>query len=411
MNHADPDLFQRARKVSAGEVAARHDVKLALRGRYLRGPCPFCGAGERSKSDAFQAEDKGPFWLCHACQRGGDAILLEAILGGHGEDGAARYAAAKVLAGDAERILVARAARETERAERSAAHGDRVDSAVVGTHIWNTAQPARDEIVEAWLRSRGLDPDGLPGAIDLLRYHPRCPVLPWREGADPEAGWTAPAMIVRMDVVLGTRFSRLVDRVGVHATYLAPHGRAKAVLRMRDGSEVAARKMWGPARGAGCWLTPIDGEPSSGPLLVGEGIETVWSMAQQMIAAGRPVRALAVLSLGNLEGGLMKDARGAIPLWAIQSDPLKPPLTIPDAGDVVVLVDADMKPLRDRLIQRTRGARRERGEIGTLQRAEICASLAVQAWRRTPGVGTVSARRPPLGMDFNDHIRSEGRVA
>jgi DNA primase len=44
-------------------------------------------------------------------------------------------------------------------------------------------------------------------------------------------------------------------------------------------------------------------------------------------------------------------------------------------------------------------------EIDGAKRAEICAALGVQAWRRA-GAGPVRAARPPMGMDFGDLARA-----
>jgi hypothetical protein len=71
---------------------------------------------------------------------------------------------------------------------------------------------------------------------------------------------------------------------------------------------------------------------------------------------------------------------------------------------VVVLVDADMKPLRNQKVQARRGEKPVRRDISGLERAEICASLAAQAWRRA-GASSVRCVRPRMGNDFNDEIR------
>jgi hypothetical protein len=152
--------------------------------------------------------------------------------------------------------------------------------------------------------------------------------------------------------------------------------------------------MWGQARRAACWLSdPAD----AGPIVAGEGIETVLSYAADL---GAPCRPLALLSLDNLQGRAMRDAEGVVPLWNLRPDPDALPYTWPNAGEVHVLIDADMKSVRLRAQAERRG-RRELVEIDGVRRAEICATLATQAWRRA-GAARVLPMRPPMGMDFND---------
>lgn len=410
------DIFAEAKRLLAAEVARRHHVTLNKRGRYDRGECPLCGAGEGG-GEPFQAENdrdakgNGRLFYCHSCQVGGDAIELEVRLGGHADtiepDGrggertvTARVLAARVLAGVADHVE-----RERERPQRRRREPppELVDSLTVADFIWSTALPARGTIVEAWLRARGLDPFGVPAAIDRLRFHPRCPVVPWRVGANPsEAGLFAPAMIAPMERVSGPAWNRAVEWCGVHATYLRGDGGGKADLpRRRDGGKRQTRKMWGEAGRAGFWLTPIDVVPLETALerllLAGEGIETVWSEAERRPGA----RAVAVLSLQNLQGGLLRDAKGAIPLWSIRGDPEKSPVTIEDAGDVIVLVDADMAELKPQWVQHRKAGPRTTEPISPLLRSRICAHLATAAWTRA-GATSARAIRPPMGMDFND---------
>src|SRR5690606_37791760 len=103
------DIFAEAKRVLAAEVARRHNVELAERGRYMRGECPLCGAGG-SGGEPFQAErdrdakGNGRLFYCHSCQVGGDAIDLEVRLGGHVDTaepdgrGGERIVQARVLA-------------------------------------------------------------------------------------------------------------------------------------------------------------------------------------------------------------------------------------------------------------------------------------------------------------------------
>jgi hypothetical protein len=234
-------------------------------------------------------------------------------------------------------------------------------------------------------------------AIDRLRYHPRCPLGVWRVDEDPRDAWrTAPAMV-----------NPVVDPDGavraVQVTYLSPDGRAKAALgRRSDGTERPTRKVYGKVAGNAIWLSdPADMYDTSLPLIVGEGYETTWSYAQDF---GKPCRAAAAVSLGNLQGGAVRLRDGSLPLHDIRCDPRQPPFLIRRPGEVIILVDADMKSLKDQRVQLAPGGPQILTSIDGLKRAEICAKLAGQAWRRA-GAHPLKIARPAMGFDFNDEAR------
>jgi DNA primase len=196
-------------------------------------------------------------------------------------------------------------------------------------------------------------------------------------------------------------------RIGVHVTYLSDDGRAKARLRdPQTGEALPARKILGGLEGGMTPLTGLAGlavDVPGVPLVVGEGIETVWGGVQHLGLS--PCRAAALLSLGNLQGQPLRDRDGAFDPRAARMDPARPAVTIPAAGDVVVLVDADMAPVTVRARQPGRRGVAD-ARLGALERAELCAALAGQAWRRA-GARSVRTPRPPLGQDFNDLVREE----
>jgi hypothetical protein len=368
------------------EAMVGRAVKLRRAGQRFQGLCPF----HHEKTPSFTVSDKEGFYHCFGCGAHGDAIrwVMETERLGF-------LAAVQRLAeqgGVQGALSIERRRVEREKDGRR----EPVDSAVVGRWIWSNAVPARGTIVEAWLRHRGLDPGGLPGAIDRLRFLARCPIASWLEGSSAAVmdarGLTAPAMVAPIGTPDGNVH-------GVHCTYLAPDGRGKARLPATAGGKAReTRKMFGRLGGLGVWLTPHDGP---GPMIAGEGIETTWSYAQEH----RPCRAAAALSLENLQGGQIRLKDGTQPLWRPRSDPARPPMVLHKPGDVILLVDADMQPLRDQKVQLKRGERPVRADISPIQRAELCAALAGQAWRRA-GAIRVRAVRPPMGMDFNDELRS-----
>lgn len=350
-------------------------VKLRRTTSGGKGLCPFHAEG----SPSFHVDDNRRSYHCYGC--GAHGSVFDWVMHVEGCD----FAEAVRLLDD-DRDLAA-AQLPTAKPEKAAEWGGLVKSSVVGRWLWRTSVPARGTIVEAYLASRGLRLDGIAGGIDTLRFHPRAPHIPWRIDAEPgDARVRGPAMIAGM-----------VDRDGavrgVHATYLRRDGSDKADL-------TPARKMWGPLTGHAVWLAGTAAGARALPLVVGEGIETVWGFIQR---EGLSCRAAAALSLDNLQGfPLMPN--GALPLWNPRIDPDRRCFTIADPGDVIVLVDADMKPLRDRRVQMARGKRAEIRTISGRERAQLCATLATQQWRRA-GARRVEAVRPPVGMDFNDLAR------
>lgn len=374
--YAGSSLFDRARKVSPADVVRAHGGKLRRAGpKRSRGACPIC-----ESTEAFLADEQGPIWHCFSCGETGDSVALEMELGGHPD----RIAAARVLAGEAERVT-APARPQRGRCDLSR---DYVDSSVVAAHIVSSMTKATGTIVEAWLTSRGIDVAKVSESVTRLSFMARCPVSPWRVDRSALAVQHAPAMIAPL------RASPDGPIVGIHATYLSRHGRTKADLGMlSDGKPRPARKMWGQARRACCFLGPVDG---MGPMVVGEGVETVLSYAGD-VGQCRPI---AALSLDNLQGRAVRDAEGVVPLWNLRADPEAAPFVISNAGEVHLLIDADMRPIKMRCQQVRRG-KRDMFLIDGLQRSQICATLAVQAWRRA-GAGPVKSFRAPAGMDFND---------
>lgn len=390
-------------------------VKLRRTGRGYGGLCPF----HQEKTASFTVSDEKGFYHCFGCGAHGDVFrFVQETESLSFPEAVARLDASGLLAVAAKQATPA----PLPDAKRGKTY-DLVDPKTVGRWIWATSVPARGELVETYLLSRGLDPLAFPAGdgIDALRFHPRAPWSPWRVHEEPGTCWlVAPAMVG------GIRDADGHVR-GVHVTYLAANGRSKAHFpRDREGNDRVTRKIFGKLTGGAVWLSggpsmrasPFDelrtsaltqDERSLGKLVVGEGIETTWAVAQALIRNGQRIRAAAALSLDNLEGHPARDAQDAIPLWNPQADFDRACFTIPDAGDVVILVDADMKPI-ERLVQDARGGRRVKRPLSGLERAELCGSLACQQWRHA-GARSVSAVRPRLGMDFNDAVVDAAREA
>jgi hypothetical protein len=113
--------------------------------------------------------------------------------------------------------------------------------------------------------------------------------------------------------------------------------------------------------------------------VVGEGIETTWAFAQEL---GRPCRAVAALSLENLQGHPVKLRDGALPLWALGPTSSGRRSCSRRRARSSCLVDADMKPLRGIRVQLTEGEKPLERTIGGSRSGKMCAQLATQFWRR-----------------------------
>jgi hypothetical protein len=167
-----------------------------------------------------------------------------------------------------------------------------------------------------------------------------------------------------------------------------------------NGAPMHARKLFGDHRGAVALLTPLEGP---GPLIVAESIETALAVAGQFAAAGRPFRALATISLANLQGDALgyRDKAG-FRLDAPECDPERSPFVVPNAGDVVVVVDPGLPPLQARVCITPRAAPCMR-LLSSIERAELCAVLAAQAWTKA-GASSVRIVRPRAGQSLSDAV-------
>ena len=370
-------LFEDARNVDLVEYAGTL-TKLKRAGREWRGACPLCGAGAKSSTPPFAVNPDKRVWVCHVgCVNppGGDVIdLVQQMRPGS----TPKEAAAWLIGADMSKLTPsAPKPRETPKASPVAAA------------IWRESVPAAGTIVEAYLAARWISAGVIAATIDRLRFHPRAPHT-W--DADARA-WSvrAPAMIVRPETVDGP-----VD--GVHATYLRPDGSGKADLS-------PAKRMWGAqldaeGRRGGAWLIGPDG---AGPLVVGEGIETVLSVCSMK---GTRCRAVAALSLGGLQGGVLHDEDGALDLRRPQPDPDRKPFAWPNPGEVWIAVDHDMAPV-DVVARNIRG-RICRFRLDATGRAELCARVAGRAWRGV-GASPVKLLTPPRGQDFSNVLSVRSR--
>lgn len=398
------ERVERARRVDLAGLIGR-TVKLRKAGREFSGLCPFHGEATASFT---VVPDKG-FAHCFGCGWHGDAIrfVMDSQRVSFAEalgqlDGGEVSAAPAGAAGQ----------RESRKVERG---GDFIEGRRAAAWAWGAGAPARGSgLAEAWLRGRGIDPMG-NGLLDVARFLPRCPAGLWPVHDDPlRRPVHAPALVVPIVRVSGGRGARQLSLSGVHVALLASDGAGKARLpERRDGSPRPARLMWGVAARGGVPIPvlPAPGEralaeflaaqiDAPGQLVVGEGLETTQSLLARVPDARM---GWATLSLGNLEGVAAKDGpQGSLALWKLRGEAeLGAPFTLAEPGATLIGVDADMKPLKNRLVQERPGGPAIRRDITGAERTAICAALASWHWTRA-GATSVKVARPPAGADFND---------
>lgn len=369
------ELFRRAKAVDLVAYCERL-TKLKGSAGDKRGVCPLCRAGEKSSTPPFSVRPAKKRWACYVCGLGGDILDLDQLL-----VGGTPVEVAERLAGPAPLDHVApRPSRPAPPAEpEGPSFSERMAS-----QIWREAAPAADSLVERYLRARGIPLFVLDRALPALRFHPRAL---WQWERDAAARIYAPAMIAQVVTESG-------PTGGIHATYLAADGLAKAALD-------PAKRMWGPMRDregrfGGAWLIGPEG---SGEVMGGEGIETVLAA---VALQGRAMRAFAALSLGGLQGRALRDEDGLTDVFRPMLDPESKPFTWPDLEAVCIAVDRDMSRVKARG-RNTKGKPCDY-ELDGEARARICARLSAQAWRATGAKVRVIA--PRRGEDCNDRLRA-----
>ncbi|API58881.1 hypothetical protein BSL82_05790 [Tardibacter chloracetimidivorans] len=279
-----------------------------------------------------------------------------------------------------------------------------VDSGVVARVIWDSAWPLserRFHAPEMWLRRQGLQLDGVPGAVDRMRWHPHCPTGPWRAGGGPDDAPSAPALLLPLEPLPGTL-------AGVMALYLTGDGRTLRRFAGPDGMPRPAIKTFGQQKGAGFWLTD-PWAPADGPLIVGLGLRAVWLHAQALIACGQKVRAVAVPSVHELQGGAVRDAEGALPIWQPEADPGRRPLMIDRPGAVVILAPGELADI-DLKVRPEQDADARVERISGAMRGWLAGHLAAAHWRASGAtdVRVVQALHDPVGPGWGWSWSGEG---
>jgi phage/plasmid primase-like uncharacterized protein len=242
--------IERARSIRIEDEIARRNITLKLVGAERIGPCPVCGGRDR-----FSINIRKQVFNCRGAV-GGDVIDLVQHL-----DGCDFVNAVRSLIGDGLRRQTAKAKPE----ERDGYKDDQRNLAWAEA-IWRETLPlGRDAI--AYFARRSIDINQVP-KHGGLRFHPRCP---WRGG-------TEPCIIGRFTTALGDE----------------PRG----ILRRPITGEKAITL--GPM--SGCVIRLWPDEVVEQHLVLGEGVETVLSMALHRTHRGKLLRpAWAVCVANNLK--------------------------------------------------------------------------------------------------------------
>ncbi|MCW6509797.1 DUF7146 domain-containing protein [Lichenifustis flavocetrariae] len=403
------------------ELGRRHHLaRLKRSGSELVGPCPTCGGDDR-----FGVHPGRNVWNCRRCAIGGDAITLVQHL-----DGVDFLRAVEILLDEApppeasptgkagrgpkppspghtpgesdadrrareDRHRALALALATEDAKRTAVQADFRRKERERAHdIWQRGRTIVASEAESYLRLRGLAVP--PGA----RLRATLNLALW--DAPPPNGKVVhrgPAMLAGIEGPDG-HFS------GVHITWIdlsQVNGKA-LVLDGSTGEFVPAKKIRGSKKGGSILLgRPLNGLPAR-VLFIGEGIETVLSIREALLAAESQVLQIAefrsAVDLGNLAGKAedrvphptrtIVDKRGRIrremvagPTPRLDTDPV---VAIgANVEDIVLIGDGDSEPFATRL---------------ALERA---AARFADAY---PYV-TVKLAMAPEGADFNDLWRAK----
>jgi hypothetical protein len=165
---------------------------------------------------------------------------------------------------DADERRPIRCARQPDRPLPAEPDGDAIKRTEAALVLWRGAVPGEGTPVETYLASRRIIVPVPPS----IRFH---------AGLKHPSGSTWPAMVALVTHGADGK------PIGIHRTFLARDGRAKAPVE-------PAKMMLGPCRGGAVRLGP-----ASDALMVGEGIETCLAAVQ---ASGRP--AWAALSTSGL---------------------------------------------------------------------------------------------------------------
>lgn len=379
MRLSDAQIADLKSRIDLAGLARELGANLRASGRKIIGSCPVCGGGGR----AMRFEVRGEAWVCAVCQAGGDAIkLVQMATGCDFRAAVERLGGVRTIdADELRRIEEKRRAAEAKRIARAESFRRREIAAV--SRIWERAEREPFDLTECYLRARAC----LAPASARLRLAPDLPFFHAQE--KDERGRSVPRVIHRGPAMLAAIVDNRDAFTALHMTFLSADGLAKAnIFEPGTGEPLNARKVRGSKAGGHIVLRHCDWPRR---LFIGEGIETVLSVATALRATRR-LRAddafWSSIDLGNLGGPAketiahpyLKHRNGhARRLPGPEPELCGPAIAIPDSVEELVLLgDGDS----ERVLTET-----------TLERAH----------RRYARTGRVIRRVfAPAGRDFND---------
>ncbi len=389
MGVAQSDLDQ-ARNVAISAIIGR-SIKLIKAGREYKACCPF----HKESNPSFTINDEKGFAHCFGCGWNGDAIKwLTDYTGVDFKEAVA------ILLG---RSLQVESPAPQQR-DAKLSEPEFVDSFEVAKHIWTLIYPFEGTLADTYLQQRGFDTTQLIGYLANAWFVPNCPLHAWELEKGPNSAKAAPALVWPIHRYEKAWHGPELRFIGVHATYLGPDGN-KLIRTGRDGAALPNRKIFGSNQGGAVLLTSMDGP---WPLLNGEGIESTLGGLSLMLRQFPIFRLAASLSLNNHQGYAVKDADGAIPLYAPRYDRQRNAFGCPNPGEVWSMSDADMKPHAIK-VRRFKGGEVETG-ITPDERTALCSELLRQKWLRF-GAKCHFSFDPPKGQDYADAWNTNVEIA
>lgn len=357
------DWVDAARSTDILAEAERLGARLKRSGTEMVGPCPACGGVDR-----FGINERKRVFNCgHDGGAGGDVIAMVGhILDLDPKDGRGFLAICEAINGEpapgrdlAEtederrarelRLVERERAAEADRERREkAAESYRSDEIKRALAIWQEGRPILGTPGAAYLEARGIR--HLAGIrlrfVDSIGYFVK-----------PEKSKGMIKVCDLHGLVGGIVETPSGDFSGAHITHLDPVEPRKACIAHPETGELQpAKKIRGSVHGA---VIRLAGPVAPRRLVCGEGIETVLSVRDEMIDAGRDLSDVAFwagISLGNMGGaatetvahplGLTKtDAAGRVRTVKIPGpipDLSRPGIALPaTVEDALILGDGD----------------------------------------------------------------------
>jgi hypothetical protein len=357
-------------RVDLVKLAGDMGAELRRHGAAMMGSCPLCGGSKKTT----RFEVKGDKWVCAACSEGGDALALVQKVRGLDFRAAVEFlgGAATIDAEQEARLERERAAREKQRAEVAAKM--RAGAIASAWRLWHGAGQFDLASVRSYLEARGC---ALPGTAEI-HFGRQTPYF-HGEIVDPVNGKKSPRVLCRGPAMLSAVRDNAGEFVAVHLTYLNDDCSGKARIENPDFNPetddeklryLPAKKQRGAKKGGHITLRH---HPEATRLFLGEGIETVLSVATALRATGKLAAGDAFWSacdLGNLGGDAVESVRH--PTLKQKNGPaMKVPGPLPDMDSpgiaipasvtrLVLLGDGDSDPFTTQMAMKRAAARYRR---------------------------------------------------